>query len=71
MPAASPAGLSAAGWAADVNAPLLYTGADAVPPATDTLLRSTCPDTDTLQIVGGASLVTGTAETALWEAATC
>ena len=66
-----PAGLSAAGWAADVNAPLLYTGADAVPPATDTLLRSTCPDTDTLQIVGGASLVTGTAETALWEAATC
>lgn len=66
-----PAGLSAAGWGADVNAPLLYTGADAVPAATADLLGEACPDPETLQIVGGASLVTGTAETALLEAATC
>ena len=66
-----PAGLAAAGWAADVDAPLLYTGPDSVPPATADVLGRTCPDIDALQIVGGASLVTGTAETALMEAATC
>ena len=66
-----PAGLAAAGWGADVNAPLLYTGADAVPQATVDVLAAACPDTDSMQIVGGASLVTGSAETQLLEAATC
>jgi hypothetical protein len=64
-------GMAAAGWAADVDSPLLYTGASAVPPATADLLSSTCPDSDELRLIGGASLVTGTAESALLEAVTC
>lgn len=63
--------LAAAGWAADLDRPLLYTGATDVPPATADLLGRTCPGSGGIQIVGGASLVTGTAETALLEAVTC
>jgi hypothetical protein len=63
--------LAAAGWAADLDRPLLYTGAREVPPATVDLLGRTCPDAQSIQIVGGATLVTGTAESALLEAVTC
>lgn len=63
--------LAAAGWAADLDRPLLYTGAEEVPQDTADLLGRTCPGADGVHIVGGASLVTGTAETALLEAVTC
>ncbi|HUG82924.1 MAG TPA: S8 family serine peptidase, partial [Euzebya sp.] len=63
--------LAAAGWAADLNRPLLYTGATDIPPATVELLQSACPGPDGVHIVGGASLVTGTAESSLLEAVTC
>jgi hypothetical protein len=63
--------LAAAGLAADLDRPLLYTGATAVPPPTLALLERRCPGAEGVQIIGGASLVTGTAESALLEAVTC
>ena len=63
--------LAAAGLAADLDRPLLYTGASDVPPATADLLGRACPGEENVQIIGGATLVTGTAESLLQEAVTC
>jgi putative cell wall-binding protein len=64
-------GLAAAGWAADLDRPLLYTGARDVPTSTADLLQRRCHGVEGIQIVGGASFVTGSAEAALMEAVTC
>ena len=64
-------GLAAAGVAADLDSPLLYTGYDTVPSATADLLASSCASSDDVLIAGGATLVSGTAEVALMEATTC
>ena len=64
-------GLAAAGVAADLDSPLLYTGYDTVPSATADLLATSCTSSDDVLIAGGATLVSGTAETALMEATTC
>ncbi len=63
--------LAAAGLAADLDRPLLYTEAGHVPGPTRALLERSCPGEDGVQIIGGASLVSGTAETELLEAVTC
>jgi hypothetical protein len=63
--------LAAAGLAADLDRPVLYVGDEELPPATAALLATTCPADEDLLIVGGASLVTGTAEDAIAAAASC
>ncbi|WP_370328409.1 S8 family serine peptidase [Euzebya sp.] len=57
--------LAAAGWAADEDRPLLYTGGDEVPAATLDLLAGACPGVDEVRLIGGGSLISHDAEDAL------
>lgn len=65
------AALAAAGWAADSGRPLLLTAGSSVPQSTAALLADVCAAPETLRLVGGASLITGSVETTLLEATSC
>lgn len=63
--------LAAAGMAADRDAPMLVTDRSAVPPATTSVLATTCPAPASLVLVGDDTYVGGSAEAAITEASTC